>query len=235
VGAIQGLFDRSVADLQKSIADNDMDKLAWSLSPVIFYCSLAHSRLKAIRGNVSRNRSFVEKTAILLLTLFFLGILVMMAINYYSIKETLRQQTIEANKIRDAARLQAQYRFLDEVSNTLLTYETLALDISWFKTQQPKNHELFQKALARYNERIVDLIAKWRTLVSRAQTLASPDISGKLAAFLKRVLAEQDTPINQLYGTNAVAEKWEEQHRKNEAMLDAANQLIAQISEDLHL
>jgi hypothetical protein len=184
---------------------------------------------------VLTSESFVEKVAVLLLTVLFTSLLVPLAINYFSSKAAEREKAIEARKARDASILQAQAKLLDEAAETILTYETLALDVSWYKDSRAANEEMYLKAVNRYGERMVDLVAKWRALISRSRTLASPSVSEKLDKFLTRIFTEQDTPISSLVRKKADASEWKEMHEKSKQMLAEANDLIAELASDMNL
>lgn len=129
----------------------------------------------------------------------------------------------------------AQAKLFDDVSETILTCETLMLDVSWFGTPDAKNVEMQKKAFERYTERSVDLIARWRAQASRAQTLASPRVSQKINAFQMRFFIEQDTPMNRLWIKCGTECNWQDQHMRNEVMLAEANALVAELAKDLDL
>ena len=174
---------------------------------------------KALTGE-----SFVEKVALLLLTASLSGLIVPIVIG--SLQET---------QARNEAILQAQSKLLNDVSETIITYETLILDITWFKTKAVLNEEMHQKAFAKYSDRVVDLIATWRAHSARARTLVSPTISARIDYFLSKALDEQDMPINTLYRNKADPELWEKQHQRNREMLEEANNLITEITNDMKL
>jgi hypothetical protein len=179
--------------------------------------------------------SFIEKVVLLLLTAILTGIVVPSIINDSNRKYSERQKEVEKMRARDDAILQAQSKLLDDVSEIILTCETLILDVSWYRTRFAMNEEMHRRAFSRYSERIVDLISRWRALQARARNLTSPVISSKIDDFLRRFFLEQDTPLNQLYGRNATDEEWERLHQKNEQMLVEANNLISEIGLDLGL
>jgi len=179
------------------------------------------------------SESFIEKVSLLALTVILSGILVPLILASYNARSAERQKEVESTRIKNEAILQAQSKFLDEFSETALAYQTLALDVSWFKTRRVKSEALYEAAYARYSERVVDIISKWRALASRARTLVSPEESTKIDAFLVKVFALQDTPINVLHQEQASEQAWEGQHRTNERMLVETNHLISEIANDL--
>lgn len=173
---------------------------------------------------VLKSDSFVEKAFLLILTAVLSGVLVPLVI-----------KSVEGAREERDAIARAQAKLFDDVSETILTCETLILDVSWFGTKQAKNAEMQEKAFDRYIDKSVDLIAKWRAQSSRAQALASPHVAKKLNAFQIRFFDEQDTPINELWIRCGTHCDWEEQHSKNEAMLDEANLLVLELAKDLGL
>jgi hypothetical protein len=179
------------------------------------------------RGSVFafvRTESFVEKTFLLVLTAVLSGVIIPLVI----------KSTDEARAGR-AAISRAQEKLFDDVSEVVLTYQTLALDVSYFGTKAVQNPEMQKRAFERYNERVVDLVAKWRVQISRAQTLASASVASKIDGMLTEVFKVQDSPIVAAWSKCGVDCAWEEQHQENERMLGRANALIAELAADLKL
>jgi len=170
------------------------------------------------------SESFVEHAALLLLTALLSGLIIPFVLT-----------SVEAKRARDDAILAAQTQLLSDISTTILKYETLAADVTWFKHESAKNDELHERAFKRYNRRVVDVVAEWRSLAAKAKTLVSPSVSAKIDEFLARMFIEQDTPMMMLYRDKAADEAWQEQHAKNEAMIGEANKLIAEIAKDMDL
>lgn len=141
----------------------------------------------------------------------------------------------DRERARQEAVLKAQSELLDAIAGTILTYETLASDVTWFKDAQARNEEMHEKQFRRYNERLVDIVSRWRALAAKSQTLVSPDVSKKITAFLDRAFREQDTPMMQLYREQAGDAAWRQQHLKNVSMIREANQLIAEIAIDMKM
>jgi hypothetical protein len=167
---------------------------------------------------------FWEKIALLLATAIVSGIVVPLII----------KQTDESHS-RRAAVSQAQEQLFRDVSETMLTFETLALDVSWFGSIGTKDSVNQQRAYVRYNERTVDLVARWRAQAARARTLTSPEVSKKLDAMLADVFRTQDSPMVSLWTSCGTKCDWTSQHRINEKMLGVANQFIEDLARDLGL
>ena len=168
--------------------------------------------------------AFVEKVVLLLLTAIISGIVGPMILS------SLQRQREDRGAVLDA-----QSKLFDDVSTSILTYETLAADVSWFKHPDARNEEMHELAYKRYNERVVDVVASLRSEIARSRTLVSKDIVDRLDGFLKRIFLEQDTPMMRLYSNDAPDDDWLKQHSKNESMIVEANNLISAIAEDLNL
>ncbi len=166
----------------------------------------------------------MEKIILLMVTTILTGVMIPLIVG-----------NLQKKQSRDDAILQAQAQLLDDISTTILTYETLALDVSWFKSKEGKDDSSYKAAYKRYNERAVDLVAQWRAYAARAQTLVSPSVSKRIMDFLGRVFSEQDTPMIALHREGAEGAPWNEQHATNMRMLDEASRLIVEIAQDLNL
>lgn len=173
---------------------------------------------------VLKSDSFVEKALILILAGLLSGLIVPLVI-----------KSIDESQARQEALSQAQAKLFDDVSETILTLETLMLDISWFGTPDAENADMQKKAFERYSSESVHLIAKWRVQSSRVRTLTSAPISQKLNAFQARFFREQDTPMNLQWRECGTECDWQAFHSKNEAMLNEANELIVELGNDLGL
>ncbi|TDN63966.1 hypothetical protein [Paraburkholderia sp. BL10I2N1] len=184
--------------------------------------SEGHAPNKSAFRRVLKSDSFIENAFLLILTAALSGAVVPLII-----------KSVDVASDRRTELTRAQAKLFDDISETIMTCEALALDVSWFGTAQAKNVEMQKKAFDRYTERTVDLIARWRTESARAQSLASPEVAKRIDAFQYRFFAEQDTPMNGLWIKCNTSCDWKEQHAHNEAMLAQANLLILDLAHEL--
>ena len=171
-----------------------------------------------------RSESFIEKIVLLFVTALISGLLIPYVTN-----------EIQRTKSKNEVILQAQSKLLDDVSKTLLTYETLLADISWFKTSSAYDTLMHQKALEKYTDRAVDLLTEWRLESVRARNLASIEISSNLDSFQQKMFRLQDTPMNELHKTKGSDLEWQNLHKVNTQMLTEANNLVIQLAKDMKL
>ncbi len=178
------------------------------------------------KRSVFTSSSFVEKASLLVLS----GMIVPIVMVFLNSQFKQQQKYIETQKAEIISSLHAKRIFWNDVSKTILTVETLALDVSWFQTSIAKNDKLHKNAFERYNDEITDLIVNWRVLISRASTLSSPRIADELNSFLGVFFIKQDTPIIKLVNSSGSITDWDKQHAQNEIILQRANELVAEIA-----
>lgn len=182
-------------------------------------------------GQVLASRSFREKAMLLLLS----GLVVPLVMFFLNREFEAREKNVERAKAEFVDALAAKRAFWEDTSRTILTLQTLVLDVSWYKTSYAPNVILHEKALDRYSREVVDLTANWRVLISRAEVIASPEVAEKLHALLGEFFNNQDTPVIQLVARNASTEEWDAQHDASIVVLGKANKLVAKIADDLGL
>ena len=175
--------------------------------------------------------SFGQSVAMLLLTALVSGLVVPYIMDL---------------KAKRDIKLQAQAALLENISETLMTYETQALDLSFFKaypaqkdSADAEQNELYQRsadtAISRYLNSVTDIFIQLRIQVIKANSLASPGISKKLYYFHKDVLKDQDFRISDLLAKNASVQQWKEMHAYNRKILARATILISDIATDFRL
>jgi hypothetical protein len=169
-----------------------------------------------------RTNSFWEKIVLLATTALLSGLVVPLVV----------KQTDEA-RARRASVLQAQDQLFRDVSETMLTFQTLVLDVSWFGTPDARDEESQRKAYARYNERAADLVARWRAQIARSRTLTSPVVSKKLELMLENFFKQQDSATVALWAICNVKCDWITQHTENEKGLASATLFIETLARDL--
>lgn len=169
--------------------------------------------------------SFIEKAVLLVLTAVTSGVL----IPYIGDK-------IQAAKTQNEALTQAKTKLLDDVTNTIITYEYLAGDVSYYKSDSSLvNDKMQAMAFERYSNKVVDLMAQWGVEIAKAKTLVSPAISDKLEKFMDKVLTEQEAKLVVLYSNNAPLNEWSEMNDITGKMYEEAKSLIAELAVDLKL
>ncbi len=178
---------------------------------------------KSARAAVT-SESFIEKFILLIITATLTGLMLP------AIMGNLQQK-----RIRNDAILDAQRTLFYDLSSSMLKYQTMALDVTWFKDSAGYSEEMHQKAFERYNQEMTATISDLRSQAARSKALTSPAITTKIDNYVQDVFNEQDTPIQILHRDKASKEKWAAQHQRSIKMLARTNALVDQIARDLEL
>ena len=174
---------------------------------------------KSLLNKTFTGVTFLQNLTLLLVTGFLSGLI----IPYLAEKN----QRINA---RNEIVLQSQNKFLEDLSKTLLTWETLLGDISWYGTSTVNNPQMQQKAFERYSERSPDLITELKIEALKAKNLAPPEISEKIYKMQDQILDSQDTRINKLYVDKGSPADWDKIHDTNVRMISEAEDLLTQLA-----
>jgi cell division protein FtsL len=169
--------------------------------------------------------SFIEKAVLIILTALISGLLIPYVSN--------KIQT--ANAHREIV-LQSESKLLDDITNTIITYEFLVADVSYYKSDSTiANDKMQALAFERYSNRVVDLFSQWGVEVAKAKNLTSPEISDKLNKFMNKVLDKQDAPLLALFSSQAPVKDWMALNDLNGKMYEEAKGLINELAVDLKI
>ena len=177
----------------------------------------------------------LQKIALLLIAALISGIAVPLIMKVITARMEESKKRIESSRIRNQAITSSQAKLLEEFSEVALTYETLALDVSWFGCTDSANKELQKKAFDRYNEEIVDLHIRWRTLLIRSRLLTSGVTHQTMTDVFETTLVLQDSAIVRKYNDTVDSACWEIQHQTNQEVLTRVNDVIATLATDMKL
>lgn len=177
-------------------------------------------------GKMFLRESFLERASLLIITAIISGLMIP-EISYRIQAQNQKQEIVLAN----------QAELLDDLTNTLMTYESLVLDVTWYKSNEAVyNQEMHLKAYERYTSRVPDLIAELRTGMLKAKYLASPAMEEKLNQFHERIFSEQDTPLTMLMNKkDASVADWSQLHNTNMIMATQANTLLEAMAKDFKI
>src|SRR5688500_8903272 len=109
--------------------------------------------------NVIKRDSFIENLLLLFVTIIITGVMIP-AIFWL----------LDVARENRAAVSEAQTKLYNDLSEIILTYATLALDVSWYGPPDAETPQLQKVAVERYSDKVVELVSKWRVQISRAQT-----------------------------------------------------------------
>jgi hypothetical protein len=117
------------------------------------------------------NQDFLEKIVILLLTALLTGFLVPYVLKRVDEAKSVQQKIFEADLARQAKVIEAQSKFLDEITETLWNWRYLSMKVAYYGMgdQGPS----YAAARKDYDLQIWDVLNRLRNQINRSRRLAS--------------------------------------------------------------
>lgn len=139
---------------------------------------------------------FLEQIGIVAITALIGGVVIPVIFGRIDRSRIERQKAFEAELARQSKLIEAQSKFLDELSQQLWSYRYLAMAVSYYK---PDLHpDRYEKAVSAYDEQSWDLFNQVRTSISKARRLISESSYLELVDFYHKSLVPCDRDRVQL-------------------------------------
>ena len=181
--------------------------------------------------NVLTSESFLEKVALLCVTVILSGLAVPLVLAYVNAANTEAQKRVDAARARQESQLRASEALLNEFTNVALTYQTLALDVSFL----PAVPAMHVEAIRRYTDRIGGMWARWRALHAQATIHASQTAAREMADLLNCAARQDRELIVLINNPNVTRAMWDQQHGRNVQMVVETNAAVRRLAADLGL
>src|SRR5947209_511654 len=140
------------------------------------------------------NQDFLEKVVILLLTALLTGLLAPYVLKRVDEARGVQQKIFEADLARQAKVIEAQSKFLDEITETLWSWRYLSMKVAYYGMgdQGP----LYAAARKDYELQIWDVLSKLRSQINKSRRLASEEAYKTLVSLYDRIV-EIDAQLSQ--------------------------------------
>ena len=142
------------------------------------------------------SESFIETLLVLAVTATLTGILVPLVKARMDDRRLREQQTFEATLARQSKIIESQAKLLNHLAETLWQLRMLMMELVFHRVQRP--YERYRAALAAYEDSAWDLFARFRTEISEARRLTSPETHGKLKNLYYETLIPLDRELYEL-------------------------------------
>ncbi|HEY4943121.1 MAG TPA: hypothetical protein VII56_16950 [Rhizomicrobium sp.] len=136
--------------------------------------------------------------------------------------------SIIQNNAHISAVRQAQYQLLDDYTAVAFSYQTLALNVSYFG--QDGDADKLDLAFKEYNTQLPALWAKWRTLMSRANQQGQRDLSSAMCKQFNDI-KQQDGEFTRQ--KNSLSPDWGHQHEADQQRLVDMECTISKLGADI--
>lgn len=175
--------------------------------------------------NAVSNESFIQNAILIMLTAVISGVFI-----------PIVSDKIQKRDSHNDIILQSRAKLLDDITDLLFKYESLALDVSWYgMAGSSRNEELLRKSFAKYSDQTGEILASWRSLTSKARNLASVHVVKQLENFETK-LTDQDAQITYLFNLKFNdGDNWSKRHDLDGKMVVEARELLELLAVDMNL
>jgi hypothetical protein len=142
------------------------------------------------------NQDFLEKIILLFLTAIITGFGIPYIFKWIEDRKLREQKKFEADIARQAKIIEAQSKFLDELSQVLWKWRYLAKKVVYYAAEE--NKARYDVARTEYDESVWDVLNEFRTEVSRSRRLISEEAYEELRSFYRYIVEDIDRKISNI-------------------------------------
>ena len=193
-------------------------------------------------GKALKTEAFIQSIVKLFVQAIVIGVIAPLSVFFYKDFSRSVERASELKRIQDETIVAAKKQLLDEVTRLIWQYESLALDITFYKQPEVKNEKLYEAALKRYNEQITQFVIDLRTQISRARYLCSnkvaqkTDVAQEIEDFLNNtIFPKQDRKINEYVLNTKTDAEWVALHNEFKAIYPEVKDLISELVASLDI
>jgi hypothetical protein len=151
---------------------------------------------------MSLDQAFLEKIVLLVLTALITGFGVPYVLKRVEERKLREQKKFEADLVRQGKILDAQSKFLDDLSGLLWKWRYLAKQVVYYGAQE--NKERYNLARKQYDESVWDILNGFREEISRSRRLVSERAYKRLDSLYEYVVHDIDVKISDIIRTDEV-------------------------------
>jgi hypothetical protein len=182
------------------------------------------------------NQDFLEKVVILLLTALLTGFLVPYVLKRVDEAKSVQQKILEADLARQAKVIDAQSKFLDEITETLWSWRYLSMKVAYYGMRdQGPSYAAVRKD---YELQIWDVLSKLRNQINKSRRLSSEKAYETLVSLYDRIV-EIDAQLSQAASESPTPEQSEELSRLNTLirwkMTEELDEVVDLLAKELRL
>ena len=136
---------------------------------------------------------FFQNVLLLGLTALLTGLLIPYILGNVEYRKTAQQKEREAELARQARIIEAQAKFLDDISATLWQWRYLSMKVAYYGSQPADGR--YSQAEQQYDEQLWDVFSMTRNEISRSRRLLSDQSYQQLLALYKDEMVPLDQEI----------------------------------------
>src|SRR5262245_60219459 len=140
------------------------------------------------------SQDFLEKVVILLVTALLTGLLAPYVLKRVDEAKSVQQKILDADLARQTKVIEAQSKFLDEITETLWNWRYLSMKVAYYGVgDQGPSHADARKV---YDLQIWDVLNRLRNQINKSRRLASEEAYKMLVSLYDRIV-EIDAQLTQ--------------------------------------
>jgi len=132
------------------------------------------------------SQDFLEKVAILLLTVLLTGLLAPYVLKRIDDAKSIQQKILDADLARQAKVIEAQSKFLDDLTETLWTWRYLSMKVAYYGMGD--EGPSYAAARKDYELQIWDVLSRLRSQINKSRRLASENAYKTLVSLYDRIV-----------------------------------------------
>jgi len=182
------------------------------------------------------NQGFLEKVVILLLTALLTGFLAPYILKRVDEAKSVQQKILEADLARQAKVVEAQSKFLDDITETLWNWRYLSMKVAYYGMgdQGPS----YATARKDYELQVWDVLSRLRNQISKSRRLVSEKAYKTLVSLYDQIV-EIDAQLTQVASKSPTPQQSEELSRLNKLirweMTEKLDQVVDLLAKELRL
>jgi len=182
------------------------------------------------------NQDFLEKIVILLLTALLTGFLVPYVLKRVDEVKSVQQKILEADLARQAKVIEAQSKFLDDITETLWNWRYLSMKVAYYGMgdQGPS----YAAARKDCDLQIWDVLNRLRNQINKSRRLASEEAYKMLVSLYDRIV-EIDAQLTQAASESPSSKQSEELSKLNTLirweMTEKLDEVVDLLAKELRL
>jgi hypothetical protein len=145
---------------------------------------------------MSFNQDFFEKIALLVLTALITGFGIPYVLKRIEERKLREQRKFEADLARQAKIIEAQSKFLDDLSQVLWKWRYLAKKVVYYGGEESK--ERYEIAKREYDDNVWDILNELSTEISRSRRLVSESAYKELRSLYAYIVNDIDRNISDI-------------------------------------
>jgi hypothetical protein len=132
------------------------------------------------------SQDFLEKVVILLLTALLTGLLVPYVLKRIDEAKSIQQKILDADLARQAKVIEAQSKFLDDLTETLWNWRYLSMKVAYYGMGD--EGPSYAAARKDYELQIWDVLSRLRNQINKSRRLASENAYKTLVSLYDRIV-----------------------------------------------